>query len=455
MLPPSFIFSLKGLPGFNEQAFVQTHALKESITSIRINTNKSFLEQPSSFFTETSPIAWCEDGYYLKERPMFVLDPFWHVGAYYVQEASSMFLHHVLKQIMPNAGAGSKHVLDLCAAPGGKTTLLANYFKKGLVVANEIIKNRNAILVENTTKWGADNIVVTQNDPSHFKALPHFFDILLIDAPCSGSGLFRKDPDAIEHWSEEAVQHCSIRQSRIIDDSIDCLKEGGYLIYSTCSYSMQEDENIIDKIATIEGMKSIDLNIDNDWGIIQSESPIFNSKGYRFFPDKIKGEGFFLAVFKKEVANNSSYYDSNFETTPITKKETEILNTHFNLPDNYFYINHQDNIIALAIEYKDAYNCLLKNLYVKKMGLAIGTLKGPDLIPAHALAMSTWNNLPFQTMEVDQATALQYLRRADLNLPGGKGWHAIQFKKTRLGWAKLLSNRSNNYYPNEWRILNY
>ena len=453
MLPHSFISSLKGLPGFDEQAFVETHTLKESITSIRINTNKSFLEQPTSFFTEARPIAWCEDGYYLKERPMFVLDPLWHVGAYYVQEASSMFLHYALKQIAPNAG--SMHVLDLCAAPGGKTTLLANYFKKGLVVANETIKNRNAILVENTTKWGADNIVVTQNDPSHFKALPQFFDVLLIDAPCSGSGLFRKDPEAIEHWSIDAVQHCSIRQSRIIEDSIDCLKEGGYLIYSTCSYSMQEDENILDKIAAMEGMKSIDLNIDNSWGIIESESPLHNCKGYRFYPDKIKGEGFFLAVFKKETATNYSYYDSNFETTAITKKETEILNTHFTLPANYFYINHQENIIALAIEFKEAYHSLLKNLYVKKMGLAIGTLKGADLIPAHALAMSTWSILPFANMEVDETTALQYLRRADLNLPGVKGWHAIQYKNIRLGWAKLLPNRSNNYYPNEWRILNY
>jgi len=453
LLPHSFISSLKGLPGFDEQAFVQTHTLKESITSIRINTNKSFLEHPSSFFTEASPIAWCEDGYYLKERPLFVLDPLWHVGAYYVQEASSMFLHHALKQIAPNAD--SMHVLDLCAAPGGKTTLLANYFKKGLVVANETIKNRNTILVENTTKWGADNIVVTQNDPSHFKALPHFFDVLLIDAPCSGSGLFRKDPDAIEHWSEDAVEHCSVRQSRIIEDSIDCLKEGGYLIYSTCSYSIQEDENILDKIAAIEGMKSIDLNIDSSWGIIQSESPLHNAIGYRFYPDKIKGEGFFLAVFKKETASNYAYYDSNFETTAITKKEAEILNTHFTLPDNYYYINHQENIIALAIEFKDAYNTLLKNLYVKKMGLAIGTLKGADLIPAHALAMSTWGHLPFASMVVDEATALQYLRRADLNLPGGKGWHALQYKNIRLGWAKLLPNRSNNYYPNEWRILNY
>ena len=453
MLPTPFLSSLNGLPGFDKDAFVKVHEQKESITSLRINASKTFLEHPSSFFDNTTPIAWCDTGFYLQERPMFVLDPLWHAGAYYVQEASSMFLQQVLQQIAPNPSP--MQVLDICAAPGGKSTLLANHFKNGLVVANETIKNRNAILVENITKWGADNMVVTQNDPSHFKALPQFFDILLIDAPCSGSGLFRKDPEAISHWSEEAVQHCSVRQSRIIEDSIDCLKEGGYLIYSTCSYSMQEDEKIIDQIVAIEGMRSVDIAIENNWNIITSTSPMYNAKGYRFYPDKVKGEGFFIAVFQKEKATTVTYYDSNFETTSISKKEAEVLHSHFTLPSDYYYINHQETIIALASSFKDAFNTLLKNLYVKKMGMAIGSLKGADLIPAHALAMSTWSHLPFETVEVDEATALQYLRRADLHLPGGKGWHAVTFKNTRLGWAKLLPNRSNNYYPNEWRILKY
>lgn len=184
-------------------------------------------------------------------------------------------------------------------------------------------------MVENTTKWGADNIVVTQNDPSHFKALPQFFDVLLIDAPCSGSGLFRKDPEAIEHWSEDAVLHCSVRQSRIIEDSIDCLKEGGYLIYSTCSYSMQEDENILDKIASMEGMKSIDLNIEDAWNIIKSESPVHHANGYRFYPDKVKGEGFFIAVFKKNCQPVLLITILPLQPQPLLKKETEVLNAHF------------------------------------------------------------------------------------------------------------------------------
>jgi 16S rRNA C967 or C1407 C5-methylase (RsmB/RsmF family)/NOL1/NOP2/fmu family ribosome biogenesis protein len=459
-VPSALIDSLIETKGFDKEAFENVHQSGEQITSVRFNTHK-LVEKSTIFSVENnaeamafSSVPWNANGYYLSFRPSFTTDPLFHGGAYYVQEASSMFLEEAIRQSIDLSQP--LRVLDLCAAPGGKSTLLQSVISdKSILVSNEVIKSRVTVLSENIIKWGAANVVVTNNDPKDFQRLQGYFDLIVVDAPCSGSGLFRKDPEAIEHWSEDAVQHCSVRQTRIIDDSIDCLKEGGYLIYSTCSYSMQEDENILDKIASIDGMKSIDLNIDNNWGIIQTESPIHNAKGYRFYPDKIKGEGFFLAVFKKETATNYAYYDSNFETTAITKKETEILNSHFALPDNYYYINHQENIIALAIEFKDAYNSLLKNLYVKKMGLAIGTLKGADLIPAHALAMSNWKNLPYQTMELDEATALQYLRRADLNLPGGKGWHALQFKNIRLGWAKLLPNRSNNYYPNDWRILNY
>ena len=225
MLPEPFIQSLEGLPGFDKEAFVAVHENGEQITSVRLNEFKSFDLTQHPFLHQTNPIPWCTNGYYLSERPLFVKDPLWHAGAYYVQEASSMFLQFILSQIYP--APSNQVVLDLCAAPGGKTTLLANYFKQGLVVANETIKNRNHILVENTTKWGADHVVVSQNDPSHFKSLPQFFDLILIDAPCSGSGLFRKDPKAIEEWSLDHVQHCSVRQARIIEDTWTSIKEGG------------------------------------------------------------------------------------------------------------------------------------------------------------------------------------------------------------------------------------
>ena len=235
MLPEKFIQSLEGLIGFDKEAFIAVHEKKEQVTSLRLNQFKPFDLATHPFLHTSTIVPWCNDAKYLEERPLFVKDPLWHAGAYYVQEASSMFLHFILTQIIPNPS--EELVLDLCAAPGGKSTLLANYFKNGLVVANETIKNRNHILVENMTKWGGDHVVVTQNDPAHFKALPQFFDVLLMDAPCSGSGLFRKDPKAIEEWSLDHVQHCSIRQTRIIDDSWESIKEGGYLIYATCSYS--------------------------------------------------------------------------------------------------------------------------------------------------------------------------------------------------------------------------
>ena len=453
MLPDSFIASLQGLPGFDQEAFIKVHEQQEQLTSIRLNRFKTFELGGHTLLNDKEAIPWCNNGFYLKQRPLFVLDPFWHAGAYYVQEASSMFIQYLLEQVIPYPQP--MKVLDLCAAPGGKTTLLANYFSNGLVVANETIKPRNAILVENLTKWGADNIVVTQNDPTHFKALPDFFDVLMIDAPCSGSGLFRKDTEAIAHWSEQSVQHCSTRQARIVEDSIDCLKEGGYLIYSTCSYSSEENEKRMDQIAAIAGMKNIQFDIPSHWNIVTTYSEENKCQGFRFYPDKVKGEGFFITVFKKETSTSSGYYDTTPTSTVATKKELEVLKSHFEVPENYDYINHQNSILALPHLFQQELNGLMNHLYIKKMGLSLGEIKGADLIPSHALAMSTWSNLPYQTLEVDEATALQYLRRADLHLPTGKGWHTLTFKNIRLGWAKLLPNRSNNYYPNEWRILNY
>jgi 16S rRNA C967 or C1407 C5-methylase (RsmB/RsmF family)/NOL1/NOP2/fmu family ribosome biogenesis protein len=441
------------MPGFQEESFVRVHALGDQITSVRLNPAKSFELLNHPFLNRELPITWCANAYYLQERPLFVKDPLWHAGAYYVQEASSMFIQHLIENLMPNPQ--DKIVLDLCAAPGGKSTLLASYFNKGLVVSNETIKSRNAILVENMTKWGSDRVVITQNDPSHFKALPQFFDLMVVDAPCSGSGLFRKDPEAINEWSDESVLHCSTRQERILEDSLDALKEGGYLIYSTCSYSFAENEKIMDFMAAMPGMKNVDIPIPENWNIVVTESPIAQAKGFRFYPDKIKGEGFFVCVFQKQNNTSASYYNSSFQWNPITKNERAVLSEHLALPEAYEYINHQDNIIAVPADISLAIKALLSHLYVKKMGMTIGTLKGKDLIPDHALAMSHWEHKPFGVVEVDLDTALQYLRRADIVLEGNKGWTGLFYHKILLGWAKLLPNRTNNYYPPNWRILKY
>ena len=453
MLPESFLNTLKDLPGFNQESFVRVHELGEQVTSVRLNPAKKFEITDHSFLNNTTKIPWCNNAHYLEERPSFVTDPLWHAGAYYVQEASSMFLQYILNQLMPETQG--KIALDLCAAPGGKSTLLASHFKQGLVVANETIKSRNAILTENITKWGSDHVVVTQNDPSHFKSIPHFFDLMLIDAPCSGSGLFRKDPDAINEWSVEAVQHCSTRQTRILEDSIDSLKEGGFLIYSTCSYSFEEDEKIMDLIADMPGMKNVNLNPPATWNITPTESPLHHAKGFRFYPDKLKGEGFFVTVFQKQSTVSKGYYDSDFKWNLISKQEQAVLSAHFDLPQNYIFITHQNTMLTIPALFEHAIKGLLKNLYVKKLGIDLGEIKGKDLIPAHALAMSNWSYLPYDRIHVDHITALQYLRRADLVLHGNKGWQAVCYQNIPLGWAKLLPNRTNNYYPTEWRILKY
>ncbi len=452
MLPKQFLDSLEGLPGFDKNAFEQVHAQGEQITSVRLNKYKQFDLHTHSFLNHTAPVSWCAQGVYLNERPLFVLDPLWHAGAYYVQEASSMFIQYLLDHLNMDR---TSVVLDLCGAPGGKSTLLANWFNNGLVVANETIKGRNAILVENITKWGADNMIVTQNDPGHFKALPAFFDLVMIDAPCSGSGLFRKDISTISEWSLDNVQHCSSRQQRIIEESLDTLKEGGYLIYSTCSYSFEEDEKIMDQIANLPGMVNIKIPVPPSWNIISCESPELQCQGFRFYPDKIKGEGFFISVFKKEGGVQNTSTSDSFKFTPLSKNELSVAKSFFELPETHQYLSHQNSMIAIPNLFAPAILSILSNLYVKKLGLDLGAVKGKDFIPSHALAMSYWSNLPYQTLEVGSETALNYLRRAEVQLDGNVGWHLIKYQSIALGWAKLLPNRANNYYPNEWRILNY
>lgn len=453
MLPEKFIASLVGLPGFNQEAFVQTHQSPADFTSVRLNQFKPFDLAAHPFLHSMIPINWCEQGYYLHGRPSFVLDPLWHAGAYYVQEASSMFLETIINQLVDPKKYYK--VLDLCAAPGGKTTLLANAFKNGLVVANETIKSRNAILEENCIRWGSDHLVVTQNDPSHFKALPNFFDFIITDAPCSGSGLFRKDPNAIQEWSEENVFHCSQRQERIIEESIIALQEGGYYIYSTCSYSFEEDEKIMDYIASMAGMQSVTIQVPDASGIVTTYSPLHKAQGFRFYPDKIKGEGFFITVFQKQSASYTSQFSTPFQFTSIAKKELAMLEAAYALPVLFTYIQHQEEIIALPTHCLQDLQTIRAHLYVKKMGMRIGKLKGSDLVPAHDLAMSQWDQMPYSTISVELSEALQFLRRADLVLDGPKGWHSISYMNNRLGWVKILPNRLNNYYPNAWRILNY
>ncbi|PZP52347.1 MAG: RNA methyltransferase [Pseudopedobacter saltans] len=445
-LPKELLESLEKRKDFSKDSFLKAHD-ENPIVSIRRNPSKC--DSDTALFPEMEKMAWNPYGYYLKERPSFIFDPLLHAGCYYVQEASSMFLWEILRQ---NKIEKDAKVLDLCAAPGGKTTLLASYFEDGLVVGNEVIKTRASILVENASKWGTGNIVVSNNDPKQFSQLPGYFDVMLIDAPCSGSGLFRKEIEWREGWSESNVALCSQRQQRILADAYDALKQDGWLIYSTCSFSQEEDEDIVDWILDNFSVENIGLTLDASWGIEETLSEKHMGKSYRFYPGKARGEGFFVSVFKKKDQAGYPHITGNLEVP--NKVEKEILDKWLDNPDEHFIYKNGDTFHALPKAFKEDITLLKNRLYLRKGGTELGTIKGKDLIPSTELALSGLCAENIHKYDVAIDDALQYLRKNDIERyeAMGNGWALISYKNKNLGWVKVLPNRINNYYPIEWRI---
>jgi NOL1/NOP2/sun family putative RNA methylase len=467
-LPEKLLDSLEGIKGFNKNSFIQIHGSEERITSIRINPAKS----PLSPFEVKSPAAsrhplfqrgtggisekipWSNYGYYLPSRPFFTFDPLLHGGAYYVQEASSMFLEQCLLQTIDLSK--EIKILDLCAAPGGKSTHIQSLInKQSLLVSNEVIKTRVNILIENVSKWGAVNNIVTNNDPRDFTRLENYFDAIIIDAPCSGSGLFRRDPDAIKEWSEGAVALCSHRQQRILSDAYPALKQNGILIYSTCSYSLAEDEEICDWICEHFKVEPLPVNINADWNIIETFSARNNSPAYRFFPDQLKGEGFFIACFRKKDGEPSfNNYPKKNKLSKLSVAEKEIVEPWLKNSSAY-HLYHLDQDVFAFPEMMDMDLAVIHaNLYTKKAGIRIGRLVNKELVPDHELALSEMVNDDLLSISLKKEEALQYLRKEEVKFEtGNKGWALVKFEGVNLGWVKLLGNRINNYYPKEWRIL--
>ena len=467
MLPQELIKSLQNIKGYDETAFVQVHYSGEQVTSVRLNNNKIFNKQSSIFNVQLEKVPWSSNGFFLNKRPSFTLDPLFHAGAYYVQEASSMFLEQALQQTVDLSQP--LKVLDLCAAPGGKSTLIQSLISnESLLVSNEVIKTRANILTENITKWGAANVIVTNNDPKDFQRLENYFDVIVVDAPCSGSGLFRKDPSAIEEWSENNVQLCSRRQQRILADVFSSLKDGGVLIYSTCSYSTDEDEVIADWLAEELKVDSCQLNVKEEWNIVETQSAQQNAYGYRFYPDKVRGEGFFIAAFIKrqqaisngQLAKNNTRHpgDKQFEKRKVEKfpaKEIEILRPYLKNATDFFFIKQKEDIIAMPVHLQNELAVIQSSLYIKKAGVKMGAIIRNELIPDHELAVSTIIDPAFSSVAVDLETALQYLRRQEIKIDTTiKGWALITHGQLPLGWVKILPNRVNNYYPKGWRIVN-
>ena len=405
-------------------------------TSIRINSKLDY--KPSE-----GQVPWCTDGYYLPERPLFTADPFFHAGVYYVQEASSMFLAQAVKQHFPKA----EIVLDLCAAPGGKSTLLSQALpESSLLVSNEIIHSRAYILAENLIKWGNPNIVVTNNEPKDFEALGGYFDAMVIDAPCSGEGMFRKDNGAIAEWSEYNVKMCAERQREIVASVWDSLQENGILVYSTCTFNREENEDNISWICDELGAELLRIDIKEFPQVVESD------KGYRFYPHKVSGEGFFLSVLRKTSMHGSLPKQKSDNKKSVTK--TDYKNEYLLNKEAWKIVSENNIISAFASNRFEDITLLKKYLKCMHAGIVLAEQKGHDFIPNISLALSKHlDKTQVVSVELDYKTAISYLKKETINLPDTpKGYVLVSFKNQPLGWVKNLGNRSNNLYPQNWRI---
>lgn len=398
---------------------------------------------------DAQKVPWCNDGRYLERRPVFTTDPLYHAGAYYVQEASSMFLDYVIRKLVPERDG--LRVLDLCAAPGGKSTLIASLLgSNSLLVSNEVIRTRASILEENITRWGYMNTWVASNDPRDFGRLEGYFDVIVVDAPCSGSGLFRKDERALEEWSENNVALCAQRQQRILADVWSSLKEGGILIYATCSYSPQEDEEIADWVADNFEVESLSVDVPEEWGIVYTLSDKHNFAGYRFFPGKVNGEGFFLSAYRK-TGSQAGLKRPKFRSAHDAK--TALLCSYLLKEKDWVCLPASEGYNAIPTTHEEDYQLLQKYIYLRKWGLHLGSPVKNEWLPAHEVALSINKAEGLPTLDVDKEQALKFLKKEDFgfnDLP--KGWYLVSHKGLALGWIKALGNRINNYLPKHWRI---
>ena len=393
-------------------------------------------------------VLWMDDAVYLDHRPQFTMDPLLHQGCYYVQEASSMFLAEALRKCV----SGPVRALDLCAAPGGKSTLLAQLLPEGsLLISNEIQRSRAQILAENMVKWGRPGVMVTCNSPKQIGESSLMFDLIAIDAPCSGEGMFRKDEGAVRDWSLKNVEMCALRQREIIEAVWPALKAGGYLIYSTCTFNHQEDEDNVRWIMDKFGAQAIDLYPDPKWNIAGSLTED-NLPVYHFMQHRTRGEGFFLCLLRKpeggQVALKGRPFKADSSKIPAECKTW--------LGEGYEFFIKNESVFALPSDLEDDMWQAGLELYALVPGIEVAVLKGHDWIPAHALAMSSaLNRDAFCSVEVSRQQALAYLHCDAIRLEDApRGVVLLTYKDIPLGFAKNIGNRANNLYPQEWRIRN-
>ena len=446
---------MKTMLGGEYEAFIKS--LDDDVpVSLRINPLKH-----TSAFEDNEKISWCQQGRFLNNRPDFIFDPLIHAGAYYVQEASSMFFPHAIDF------SKDLKILDLCAAPGGKTTLLLSLMSdKSMLVSNEIVGKRASILYENICKWGDSKVIISNNRPDDFSDFRSYFDVVLVDAPCSGEGMFRKNTKVITEWSENKAFVCSVNQKNILDQAVHLVKNDGLLIYSTCTFSPEENEQILQWLYRkyTSFLEPATINMKKEWGVkteILEHHNKVNQEVYKCYPHLVKGEGMFISAFR--IRN--SFSSSDVAGKKITEKLKTLNPQQKNqaafftgdLKDLSVFL-HGDQVYAINTAYLPLAAYCLSKLRTLKCGVLLGTInkKNGEFIPSHELALSNIIRKDLPSIELDRDNALRFLKKTDVlgvelsELP--KGWVLARYHGFNLGWFKNNGQRLNIFYPKLWAI---
>ena len=433
-LPAEFLERMKSQLASDFDGFVKA-ITTDSPVSVLSNPKKTFIPPEGSV-----EVPWNPNGYYLHERPTYALDPMYHAGSYYPQEASSMIHAHLLPQL-----ALPEHplVLDLCGAPGGKSLNLLNFLEgRGHLLSNEVIRKRVGILQENVSRWGHFNVSISSTSADRIAELGPLFDLVVVDAPCSGEGLFRKDIRSADQWSPASVMHCAARQGRILEYIAKAVKPGGWLIYSTCTFSEAENSMGI-QVLESAGFHSMKPELSEDWGWTWSDV----SKGFQAYPHRVRGEGLFFALFRKAGEGSS---DSVKRRDDSSKVDTP---SWIDIPaDSLLYEDDKGLIHIRSRHLSGSQEYLYEKLRIIGQGLPIGQWKGKDFIPAHGAIMAGLE-MDVKRISLSLEQALDYLRLDTLSLESHEnGWYILTYNSLDIGWGKMVNGRLKNHYPKAWRL---
>lgn len=458
-LPDGFVGELKEQLGEQTALRLQVALDMSPEVSVRINCRK-----PATLdFDCPEDVPWCADGFYLSSRPRFTLDPLLHAGAYYVQDAASMVYQNIVASIVDEFAVDTESIFaaDLCAAPGGKTTAMLNALPDGsTLLANEFVPARAKVLKENLVKYGYPDVVVTNADVSKLASMGPTFDIVAVDAPCSGEGMMRKEDMARSQWTPGLVAQCATLQRDILANAVELLRPGGYLVYSTCTFNTMENEDNAAWIAEELGMLPVSSDLSESFGI-QPEA-----KGtvpcLRFLPGFTRGEGLFVAIFRKPGDRGSSSSrvkkkkDKSKKKKDAAKIDKSLISKASSWLTGEFEINAlEDRLVAYTPGVADLISKLPEDVRILSAGVDVAEIKGRDLIPAHSLAMSVACTDAFPAISLSLEEAVAYLMRESVALAADapKGYVLVKYHGLPLGFMKNLGSRSNNLYPQSWRIL--